>query len=440
MKRKRTRLSVTILAACLAATSLAFGPAVLDGPAVYGYTAETAKSNPKGLILAPGVEHETKTMVFETKFRFREQNEKGQANGHIVHGGEVTNVVNRFKIDTANPGLRIELVSPGGKVAGKDTTTAMARENDREGHRVLGAFNADFFDVPTGVPIGLQVTDGEIYSSPAVPASTFFAVMPDGSPRMGGAVSIESIVQTEGGASLPLDGVNKIRTSSLTNAAILMTDRFGTSTQSAGTGGVEVVLSPAQPGAKLKAGETLSGVVEAIRTTNNGPIEPGKFVLAASGAKAKWLQANAAAGQTLSFRVDYGSELNQAMFLYGGADHPNAQVLLKDGEIPPAISDLMTLRHLDHHPRTVLATKGTEVYVFVFDGRQAGYSDGMSYLEGAAYMQSLGMENAINLDGGGSSTYAIRKPGESDFTVMNRPSDGAERPIGNALLLISTTP
>lgn len=91
----------------------------------------------------------------------------------------------------------------------------------------------------------------------------------------------------------------------------------------------------------------------------------------------------------------------------------------------------------DRHPRTALGFNqdSTKVFFFVVDGRQPGYSVGMSLFELADYMLEWGVFQGMNLDGGGSTTMVVRN------AVKNRPSDaGGERAVANALLLISHAP
>jgi exopolysaccharide biosynthesis protein len=86
----------------------------------------------------------------------------------------------------------------------------------------------------------------------------------------------------------------------------------------------------------------------------------------------------------------------------------------------------------------MVATKQGKLFLLAVDGRAPGHSDGMTLAEGARYLLSLGMENAINIDGGGSTTYYVRKPGEQHPVLLNRPSDGHDRAVGNALAILST--
>lgn len=89
------------------------------------------------------------------------------------------------------------------------------------------------------------------------------------------------------------------------------------------------------------------------------------------------------------------------------------------------------------HPRTaVAANRHTGVaWWVVADGRQPGYSEGITLPELTALLQELGATDAINLDGGGSSTMALSVQGQAQ--VMNSPFHtaipGRERPVANHL-------
>jgi exopolysaccharide biosynthesis protein len=94
----------------------------------------------------------------------------------------------------------------------------------------------------------------------------------------------------------------------------------------------------------------------------------------------------------------------------------------------------------DRHPRTAIGKKadGT-VVLFVVDGR-AKESAGFSIPELQEIMRMLGCVDAINLDGGGSTTMYIK--GQPFNGVVNYPSDNkkwdheGEREVANAILLI----
>ena len=94
-------------------------------------------------------------------------------------------------------------------------------------------------------------------------------------------------------------------------------------------------------------------------------------------------------------------------------------------------------------PRTAIGvTDDNVVYILVADGRNFWYSNGMRYAEMGAVMKALGAKNAINLDGGGSSTFIILKiAGFEDgrFAIRNWPYDngGVEREVANGLLVVT---
>ena len=80
-------------------------------------------------------------------------------------------------------------------------------------------------------------------------------------------------------------------------------------------------------------------------------------------------------------------------------------------------------------PRTLAGVRGDGSLLLVtVDGAAPGWSAGMTLREAARLMRSLGARNALNLDGGGSSTMAVRAQ------VVNRPSDpGGERRVSDGL-------
>ncbi|MFD0428225.1 phosphodiester glycosidase family protein [Streptomyces zhihengii] len=87
-------------------------------------------------------------------------------------------------------------------------------------------------------------------------------------------------------------------------------------------------------------------------------------------------------------------------------------------------------------PRTAVgfSADGRRMHVITVDGRQAD-SGGVTLTELGLMMQKAGAHNALNLDGGGSSTLVAREPGSDALLVENSPSDGSERTVPNGLAL-----
>lgn len=97
-------------------------------------------------------------------------------------------------------------------------------------------------------------------------------------------------------------------------------------------------------------------------------------------------------------------------------------------------------------PRTCIGVSedGNTVYIMVIDGRNFHYSNGMNYESLGKCMKALGAYQAVNLDGGGSSTFFVRNTpsfAADRFEIRNWPSDngGQERAVATGLLIISKT-
>ncbi|MCR4436895.1 MAG: phosphodiester glycosidase family protein [Clostridiales bacterium] len=112
-------------------------------------------------------------------------------------------------------------------------------------------------------------------------------------------------------------------------------------------------------------------------------------------------------------------------------------ILVKDGQIPAAFSMNISGRQ----PRTAVGSSqdGKQLIIVTVDGRQNS-SIGMTQDELARFMIDCGAYNAVNLDGGGSTTMVARTPGTSEINVVNSPSDGYPRSISTAVGVFSTAP
>lgn len=110
--------------------------------------------------------------------------------------------------------------------------------------------------------------------------------------------------------------------------------------------------------------------------------------------------------------------------------------LVKDGKLAVTASQDY---YKNRASRTCVGiTADGKVVLMVLDGRQEPFSAGGSAVEIAQIMLEAGCVTAVNLDGGGSTTYAAKQEGADHVTVVNRPSDGYERSVSSSLLVVST--
>ena len=86
------------------------------------------------------------------------------------------------------------------------------------------------------------------------------------------------------------------------------------------------------------------------------------------------------------------------------------------------------------HPRTVIGEGGGAIWLITVDGRQPELSLGMNFTELQRLAARLGLDSALNLDGGGSTTMVVRG------RILNHPSDASgPRPVGDAIVVLPRT-
>ncbi len=156
-------------------------------------------------------------------------------------------------------------------------------------------------------------------------------------------------------------------------------------------------------------------------------IKDGKLISGAGGRP--WFgithEGDAVMGTDADY-ADYKNKLTTAV----GASH----VILKDG----ATDDLATSTEFSYtrHPRTAAGvTADGRVVLIVVDGRQPSVSNGASLADLAYIMASLGCVDAVNLDGGGSSTFILKNE-KGTLVTENSPSDGTLRAVANGLMVV----
>ena len=114
---------------------------------------------------------------------------------------------------------------------------------------------------------------------------------------------------------------------------------------------------------------------------------------------------------------DYAAYQDQIQEAVGGSVY-----LVKDGK---SVVDSSADYYNSRHSRTCVGiTAEGKVVLMVLDGRQEPFSAGGSAEELAQIMLDAGCVTAINLDGGGSTTFVAKQEGSDTLTVVNRPSDG----------------
>jgi len=342
-----------------------------------------------------------------------------------IHRAQGPWAIQVVEFDLRQPFLQLETVKASDHLQGKERTSLMAARRDREKHRVVAAINGDFYDTSNGTPINLQMHDGEILRQPT--ARSVFAISAAEKPSIN-LLSLAGSLQSSQGVWHPLNGINRARQ---TDDLVFFNHYFGGSTNTNHFGS-EIRLQPLK---KFAINDTIRAVVRELQHSGgNAPLDKSTYVISGHGAAESWLIKNIAIGDTVKFVWRIPETRWQLVEAIGGLPR-----LVRDGKISiesqaEGASESFTN---NRHPRSALGFNAdTSRFFFVtVDGRQPGYSEGMSLAELANFMRNLGCSQALNLDGGGSTTMVVRGK------LVNRPSDATgERAVSNALVLICTAP
>jgi Phosphodiester glycosidase/SPOR domain len=353
----------------------------------------------------------------------------------------------RVQVLTIDPAkFRGELAGDfGPDLEQRETTSALARAR-----QATAAVNAGFFVLDPaagapGDPAGLGVYNGQL-ASEAVNGRPVFAFTGDGRHAGVGRYRWAGEVRA-GRRSLPLDGIDRVP--GLIRNCGGTADDLPTSRplhDTTCTDADEVVAFTTRFGARTPAGPGVEAVLDRhgrvteVREPRGGALAAGQRSVQATGTQAAALRGIAAPGARLDVASHLTDDRGDAvatprMAVNGGpelvrAGRPHATPRT-DGMVRPddpsfyygwaAKRNPRTIAGVDAHGRILLAT---------IDGRAVD-SLGLSIAESAAVASALGMREAVNLDGGGSTTMVV------DGAVINHPSDATgERPVGDAVLVL----
>jgi exopolysaccharide biosynthesis protein len=180
-------------------------------------------------------------------------------------------------------------------------------------------------------------------------------------------------------------------------------------------------------------GRVLAGVNADFFNTSTG--EP-RGILVRNGKVLKTTWANARSATFMGVRK------NGQLFIGDREDFAAMKDDFEDalGGGPMLVKDnvILTQTDLSVEPRTGvgMSTDG-KLYFIVVDGRSFYYSNGVTITDLGRMLKACGASKAINVDGGGSSTFMIKHPLAEVWQVRNRPSDGTNRAVGNAWMIVS---
>ncbi len=313
------------------------------------------------------------------------------------------NGVMAFAIIAAHENYKLQPVLAWERVQGRATLSQMTRYYDD-----IAMINASYFE-PNGSIIGVLKMDNQFVGT-GEPRSAI-GIKPDGS-IVFGKVGYYGVVNINGN-EYQINGVNCSRPK---DSIVIYNNLFGASTAT-NQYGVEIVVQN-------------NFVTEIARGKGNNLIPYDGYVISVQG-KADELMTSVHVGDYVNLNeniLDESGNFFDAVHIVGVGPRLvyNGQIYVTaDEEHFPA--DIRVGRA----PRSAVGVTKYGDYIFaVVDGRQS-HSRGCTLQEWADILvNEFGAVNAINLDGGGSAELIVRDK------VVNAPSDGKERPVGNALMII----
>ncbi len=285
-----------------------------------------------------------------------------------------------------------------GQVPGRETVGSISDDTN-----AVAAINASYF-AQSGDLIGITKIDGVIAGTTYFKRSAF-GIMPDGSPVFG-KVSYSGSV-TLGDETQPVSGVDCERGE---NNLIIYNSAYGTHTGTNDYGEEYTV----QNGRVTQIG------------TGNSYIPPDGYVVSVHGT-AKEAFKGLQVGDRAVLDQKLGDPWDKAVQIVGAGprlvENGRVHVTAAEEEFPGDI-------RYGRAPRSAVAVTDTGNFLIgVVDGRQSS-SHGLTLVEWANLLRKFHAVDALNLDGGGSSELVV------GGDIVNSPSDGHERPVGSALILV----
>lgn len=320
-----------------------------------------------------------------------------------------------IRVERHRPDLELHPTLARGRRIGLSPLGAQLGRLPTSAGRPVAAINGDFYategEAFPGDPRGLFIHDGELVSAPA--ERECFWIDPQGAPHAGMVQSRFSLTWP-GGETTPL-GLNEPPDKA---PAVLYTAAIGPAFPASDA----LVLEAAGPGPwlPLRIGQSY----QARLTSGRRTLDAQTLGLVVSP-ELDGLRRRLAPGAVLTIRTRTQPDLVGTPTALGGGP-----VLVRGGRAQPA----QAYKSDERHPRSAFGWNAHHYFLAVVDGRQPGWSMGLTLPQFATYLAGLGCEEAINLDGGGSTEVWLA--GE----VLNRPCQGRERPTATGLAVLRKEP
>ena len=341
-------------------------------------------------------------------------------------------------VDVSTPGVSIRTVSGTDKVAGTSRTSAMAESHSKEGLLYFAGTNGDFYwtsgtatngSSKVGTPTSSCTVENEVYTA----HNQWYQFVYD----MSGVPYVDHIDYYQGTAACgdkttSFKGVN---CASINNGLTLYTPRYwGSTNQGDRAGSCYEVTAKLVDGEKFAAGGTYKiEITSEPNSTCDTQIPDDGFVLHGRGNTS---QGNTGAADFVKGLKPGDVITLDNIILDEGGQRLYPRTVISGSSKNVGLGETITIEDAARHPRTCLGyTKDRkQVIMMVVDGRTSA-SAGISIPALGDVMRYAGAYEAVNIDGGGSSTLYTQALG-----IRNHCSDGSERSVSNGIFAVLEAP
>jgi exopolysaccharide biosynthesis protein len=375
---------------------------------------------------------------------------------------QLKQTLNIIKADLNNKDVGIIFGKAKDVVLAKDTVSKQIAQEKAKNNSVVGGINGDFFNMILGTNVGPQVKNGTPLIGYTCKADEsrypIFGIDKSNKPfienlSFNGKLIKDDLRLNDPNAnveeqSVVIDSVNRfdefeINKFSVKNNLMVLTPDYSLDRiiKQSSYAPSEVLMIIREVGGPILLDKQFTGVIESIGAgSKEVTIPKDGIVIAANGTKASWIKENLKIGEKIRFNVGFNKK--DIMSAMGGYNY-----LVKDGKA--LSSEAMISAGVDkslattRKPRTAIGiTEDNKVIALTVGGGQASaaFSAGATLPEMANLMLELGVTQALNFDGGGSTQMNIRHYMDNDNTIVNTPSDLSERAVTNTILFTNKAP
>ncbi len=333
-------------------------------------------------------------------------------------------------VDLRDPYVRLKTLVGGSDGSFSETLTVREMA-ERSG--AVAALNADFFHLTEGKhPLGMTVAEQKILSSPMQRGDYYsFALGRGGVPVIDLFNFTGEVVAPNGVSYFSLSGINKPAYSAVVDGKSVNSDVYSLHMYTP-------VWGPESRGVNDATGDIVElvvagGKVQEVRYAKPPVTIPcDGYVLRGHGTAAAFLQDNFSVGDAVTVRYRVEPLNNEIQSAVGGQ-----ALLVENGRRVQTFSQNIRGKNA----RSAIGTSRDGGTLYLVAVEQSGNSRGVTQEELADFLVTrLGVWRALNLDGGGSTSLAVRPLGDFKPVLMNVPAKGSERKVPDALGVLSVAP